>query len=166
MYRGMNGLSRSSTDGAGQPTTKESEGGVGNGFARAKGNLHLSELSESSSGGLDGQSSGGLQLPSTSSGDLLAGPALPDTDGSSLGSVLSTECASVASVLPDLHLLDGLTEGSSVSDSVLSGNADFLGSLGHCWLLLRTKGADVEKSRRGRKSWEARGGTATWITPH
>lgn len=37
---------------------------------------------------LDGQSSGGLQLPSTSGGDLLAGPALPDTDGSSLGSVL------------------------------------------------------------------------------
>ena len=37
---------------------------------------------------LDGQGSGGLQLPSSSGGDLLAGSALPDSDGSSLGGVL------------------------------------------------------------------------------
>lgn len=33
-------------------------------------------------------------------------------------------------MLPDLHLLDGLSERSSVSDSVLSGDTHFLGSLG------------------------------------
>ena len=43
---------------------------------------------------------------------------------------LSAEVAGVCSVLPDLHLLDGLSERSSVSDSVLSGDTHFLGSLG------------------------------------
>ena len=37
---------------------------------------------------LDGESRSGLQLPSSSGGDLLAGSALPDSDGSSLGGVL------------------------------------------------------------------------------
>lgn len=37
---------------------------------------------------LDGESGSGLQLPSSSGGNLLAGSALPDSDGGSLGSVL------------------------------------------------------------------------------
>lgn len=33
-------------------------------------------------------------------------------------------------MLPDLHLLDGLTERRSVTGSVLSGDSDLLGALG------------------------------------
>lgn len=34
-------------------------------------------------------------------------------------------------MLPDLHLLDGLSERSSVSDSVLSSDSYLFGALGH-----------------------------------
>ena len=41
--------------------------------------------------------------------------------------VLSTECAVVSGMLGDLHLLDDLTKGGTISGSVLSANADLLG---------------------------------------
>lgn len=82
----------------------------------------------------------------SSSGGLAAGPAVPDTDGRALDSVLSAELAHVAGVLCDLdivmsacplcrelyresahlHLLDLLTERGTVTGTVLSGDANLL----------------------------------------
>lgn len=83
---------------------------------------------------------------STTGGGLLAGAAVPDTDGLTLDSVLAAELAHVAGVLCDLgrlstfhpscaasfqvcthfHLLDLLTERGTVTGTVLSGDADLL----------------------------------------
>lgn len=51
----------------------------------------------------------------SSSNSLLARLAVPDADGVSLDCGLSAECADVFGVLSDLHLLDLLTEGGTVS---------------------------------------------------
>lgn len=51
----------------------------------------------------------------TTSNSLLAGLAVPDTDGMTLDGDLSAECARVLGVLCDFHLLHLLTEGSTVS---------------------------------------------------
>ena len=47
-----------------------------------------------------------------------------------LRSHLSAEVAEVLSVLRDLHLLDGLTEGGTVTGTVLADDSDLLGALG------------------------------------
>ena len=49
----------------------------------------------------------------------------------SLHLVLSAEGASVLAVLRDFHLLDGLPQAGTVSGSILSGDSNLLGSLGH-----------------------------------
>lgn len=48
-----------------------------------------------------------------------------------LDSVLAAEGADVAGVLGDFHLLDLLTERGTITGSVLAGDADLLGALGH-----------------------------------
>lgn len=53
--------------------------------------------------------------PGTSSNDLLAGAALPDSDGLSLDGVLAAEGADVSRVLRHFHLLHLLTQGGTVS---------------------------------------------------
>lgn len=45
-------------------------------------------------------------------------------------SYLSAEVAEVLGVLGDLHLLDGLTEGGTVTGAVLADDSDLLGALG------------------------------------
>lgn len=56
----------------------------------------------------------GVVLTSTGD-DLVAGAAVPDTNGSALDVDLSAEGAGVLGVLSDFHLLDLLTQGSTVS---------------------------------------------------
>lgn len=89
---------------------------------------------------------------SATSNSLLARLAVPDADGVSLDSDLAAEGAGVAGVLGHFHLLDLweglnlcsrrshswilvethlLSEGSTIAGTVLSGDADLLGSLGH-----------------------------------
>jgi hypothetical protein len=51
----------------------------------------------------------------SSSNGLVASLAIPDSDGVSLDSGLSAECADVLGVLCDFHLLDLLSEGGTVS---------------------------------------------------
>lgn len=51
----------------------------------------------------------------SSSNSLVARLAVPDSDGMSLDGGLSAECADVFGVLGDFHLLDLLSEGSTVS---------------------------------------------------
>jgi hypothetical protein len=53
---------------------------------------------------------------SSSGNGLVAGLAVPDTDGVSLDGGLSAEGADISGVLGDFHLLDLLTEGRTVSE--------------------------------------------------
>ena len=43
---------------------------------------------------------------------------------------LAAKSANVLGVLSDLHLLDGLTKGSTITGSVFTDNSDLLGALG------------------------------------
>lgn len=54
--------------------------------------------------------------PSTTSNSLLAGLAVPDANRVSFHRDLAAECAGVACVLCDFHLLDLLSEGGTISD--------------------------------------------------
>ena len=77
-------------------------------------------------GGLSGDGSGGGELISTS-GNLLIGMfAFPDADGSSLDTVFAAEWGHVSGVLTDLEFLDDLSEGSTISGTVLSTDSNFL----------------------------------------
>jgi len=55
----------------------------------------------------------------------------PDPNNLSLHLVLSTEGASVLSMLGDFHLLDGLPEAGAVSGAVLASDSNLLGALSH-----------------------------------
>ena len=81
-------------------------------------------LSQSLDGSLGSDGSRGAQHVSTTSHDLLASQALPDTGGLSLHGVLSAEGAAVLGVLGDFHLLDDLSERSTVSGTVFTANSD------------------------------------------
>lgn len=74
---------------------------------------------------------GGRDGPCTSGEGLLTSTALPDSNDGSLHGVLSTESADVSRMLCDFHLLDILSEGSTITGSVLSGDTDLSRSLGH-----------------------------------
>ena len=69
--------------------------------------------------------------PSTTSHGLMTALALPDSDSGTLDVVLTAESACISGVLGDFHLLDLLTQGSTVTRAILSDNADLLCTLGH-----------------------------------
>ena len=73
---------------------------------------------------MNSASSNSRNCPGASGHGLLASFALPDSNRLSLDCVLSAECADVSGVLGDFHLLDLLSEGSTISSSVLAGDAD------------------------------------------
>jgi len=56
---------------------------------------------------------------STTSDSLLAAPAVPDADSLTLDGDLSAECAGVAGVLRDFHLLDLLPQGGTISVEIV-----------------------------------------------
>lgn len=57
---------------------------------------------------------------------LPAALAVPNAGRVTLDGRLAAEGASVGGVLGDFHLLDLLTQGSTVPGTVLAGNADLL----------------------------------------
>lgn len=87
----------------------------------------------------------GVEHVSTSSNGLLAGLALPDSGRLPLDVGLSAEGARVLAVLSDFDLLHELTEGSSVADSVLSGNSNLLRAFSHCFLFWSKSKASEER---------------------
>merc|ERR1719336_1277601 len=96
--------------------------------------LQLLHLSQSSHSGPDGSGGSGGVVPGSSGNPLdpaLLVAALPDADSLPLHALLATEGAHVLGVLADLHLLHGLTEGGTIPGSVLAGDTDLLGTLGH-----------------------------------
>lgn len=72
-----------------------------------------------------------VNVGSTGNG-LVAGLALPDAHARSLHGLLATETARVFGVLGHLNLLDLLSEGGTISGTVLSYDSDLLCTLGHC----------------------------------
>lgn len=68
----------------------------------------------------DSGSSSCADGPCTSSNDLLACLALPDTNALALDSVLTTECAGVPAMLGDFDLLDLTTERRTVTGTVFT----------------------------------------------
>lgn len=92
-------------------------------------NLGGSNIAETTDSGADSNSSGGSDGVSTTSDDDTAGAALPDTSSSALNGVLTAESALVLGVLGDLDLLDDLTEGSTVTSTVLTNDTNLLSSL-------------------------------------
>lgn len=93
------------------------------------GYLSLSQVSQTTDGRSDGGSGGGGHSVSTTSNGLVAGLALPDTSGGSLGGSLTTERAVVLGVLLHLHLLGLSSQRRTVSHTELTGDADLLSSL-------------------------------------
>jgi hypothetical protein len=73
-------------------------------------------------------------LPSTTSNDLSASTAFPNTNRLALNAVTSTERASVFAVLGDFDLLDLFTEGRTVTGSVFTDYTDFLSVLSLGWM--------------------------------
>ena len=95
--------------------------------------LHVSldDLAQTVDGGAHGGGSSSGHLPAATSESLVASAARPDAGGLPLDGVLAAEGAVVLGVLKDLELLRDLTQRRAVAGSVLTGDADLLGSLGH-----------------------------------
>lgn len=94
--------------------------------------LHDLCLTETTGGGSDLDSGWGRDNPRATCGGLVACLALPDADCGSLHRGFTAEHAVVSCVLGDFHLLHHLTEGSTITGTVLSDDAGLLGTLGHC----------------------------------
>jgi len=91
----------------------------------------LSESSETSDGGLGGDSCWGGKLIGSSCDSFVCSSAEPDTSGLSLDWVLSAEWGHVSSVLGGLELLNDLSQSCTISGSVFAADSDFLSSLCH-----------------------------------
>lgn len=84
--------------------------------------LNFSDLAKSAESRPHSGSSGSSNDVSTTSHDLLAGLAVPDTDGGAANAVLTAESAGVSGVLGHFLLLDELTERSTVSGRQSASN--------------------------------------------
>ena len=79
-----------------------------------------------------GHCTGGVQCVSTTSLDLPAVLASPDANSLPLHGILSAELTEVLAVLTDFHLLNLLTQTSTITGTIFPDNTNLLGSLGHC----------------------------------
>jgi hypothetical protein len=92
--------------------------------------LRLEQFTQTACSAAYGGSSSGGDSPGTTSHGLAASTALPDANSLTLHSVLAAESASVTSVLCDFHLLDLLTQRSTVTRTVLAGDSYFASAFG------------------------------------
>jgi len=86
-------------------------------------------------GSLGSHGSGGSELISTTSHLLSSSLAIPDTGSLSLNAGLSAEWTNVFSVLADFEFLDNLSQGSTISGTILSADSNLLCSLCHYVIL-------------------------------
>ena len=96
--------------------------------------LHLSQTRNI---GPDGDGGRGGERIGATGGNLSAGSTFPDSHTGALDVVLSAKDASVGGVLGDFDLANQFTQGGTVAGSVLSGDANFLGTLSHGILIER-----------------------------
>jgi hypothetical protein len=94
------------------------------------GNLDLGQVTKTTDAGAGSQGSSSAGNPSTTSNNLGATTALPDTDSGALHGVLTAEGASVLGVLGDFDLLDLFAGSATVTGAVLADDSDLLGTLG------------------------------------
>jgi len=95
----------------------------------------------------DSSSGRGRHRPSATCDCFLARTTVPNPNSGPLHGILATECASIASVLSDFHLLDLLTQGSTITSTVLASNANLSSAFGHFG-----RGKDRDKSCKGRRN--------------
>jgi hypothetical protein len=88
-----------------------------------------SRLSQSCDSGTGSDGSHSAEDISTTSHDLFASLALPDTSCLSLNSSLTAESAAILGMLSDFHLLDDLSQGGTISGTVFTANSDLLSML-------------------------------------
>ena len=103
-------------------------------ITRLLGNLTaFLDLAETGHGGTASDRCRGREGPGATRHDLAAGLtlALPDADGDALHGVLAAELASVLGAGLDFDLFAQLTESGTVTGTVLTGDPDLLGVLGH-----------------------------------
>jgi hypothetical protein len=93
--------------------------------------LSFEEITETTDSTADSSGSGSRDGPSTTGHSLITSLAGPDTNGTSLDGVFTTESTSVSGVLGDFHLLYLLTEGSTITGTVFTDNSDLFGTFGH-----------------------------------
>jgi len=91
--------------------------------------LNLSLLAQAADRGSHGHRGSGVEDVCAPSLDLLAALALPDAHSAALHRVLAAEAAEVLGVLADLDLLDLLTQGGTITGTVLAHNANLLRAL-------------------------------------
>ena len=96
----------------------------------------LLDLSQTANGTANGNGRCCGEGVGTSGNDLAATLAVPDTGTGALDGVLAAEGTAVGGVLADLDLAHELTEGGTISGSVLSGDSDLLGALTHVVLFI------------------------------
>merc|ERR1719203_319580 len=82
-------------------------------------------------GGADSLGGSGVHLPAPTSVVAAARSARPDTGSGALDAVLTAVRAHVLGALQQLNALDELTESSTVSGTVLTGDTNLLRALGH-----------------------------------
>jgi hypothetical protein len=73
--------------------------------------------------------------------------AFPNADTSSLDVVFSTKGTMIRAVLTDFDLLDQLSECTTVTRTVLSGDSDFFGAFSH-FVLFYIEGSNEKKEKR------------------
>merc|ERR1712139_115851 len=93
--------------------------------------LDLGHLAKATDGRLGGDSSSRAWLPGATGDDLAAGLAVPDANVGALQGVLAAEGAGVGSVLRDLVTLQLLTDGSTITGTVLTNDSGLLRALAH-----------------------------------
>ena len=91
---------------------------------------------------------------------LTAGSAFPNSHAFSLDRVLTAKGTTVGAVLRNLNLFHQLSEGATVTCTILSGDSDFLSSLTHIFKLYlytticesKVKAARTELQEHGRRT--------------
>lgn len=91
--------------------------------------LSFDHVSQSSDGGSDGGGGSGGDSVSTTGNSLLTRSTRPDTSGTSLDGLLTTESTVVSRVLLDFQLLDLSSQRRTITNTVLTGNTNLLCSL-------------------------------------
>jgi hypothetical protein len=84
----------------------------------------FSTLTQTSNSGTGRDSSRGAEGVSTTSLNLAAAAALPNTDSRSLDASLAAENAKVLAVLGHFHALYHLTNGGTITGSVFTANSN------------------------------------------
>merc|ERR1719197_1151797 len=94
-------------------------------------NLLVLSFTETSNRTTNSDGGSSADLPCTSCNNLTTRTTVPYTNCLALQSHLSAEYACVSGMLRDVHLLNCLTEGSTITGPIFTYNSCLLGALGH-----------------------------------